>query len=110
MVNQQAYDALTPEQRAAVDQAARETEAELWAALGTRLQNNYAQMRENAVSIDVLPPMIIVNALKSSAATAQSAWCERAGPVCAELLGKFPGGKAVISTKTRCARSILADL
>ena len=45
-VNQASYDALTPEARAAVDTAGRQTEAELWMALSTRLQQNYQRMRE----------------------------------------------------------------
>src|SRR6187399_79781 len=45
--NKAAYDGLSPEQRAAVDAAGRETEAELWVALSTRLQENHARMRQN---------------------------------------------------------------
>ena len=92
-VNAQAYEALAPQMKAAVDKAALDTEAELWLALGTRLQDNYLRMRQNGVSIDLLPPTPIIAALKSSAAKAQSAWCERAGPVCEELMTKFRAGR-----------------
>lgn len=92
-VKAEVYDALTPALKGAVDKAARDTEAELWVVLGTRLQENYLRMRQNGVSIDLLPPTPIIAALKSSAANAQSAWCERAGPVCAELMTKYRAGK-----------------
>ena len=44
--------ASSADQRAAVDAASRQTETELWLALSTRLQENYARMRQNGVTID----------------------------------------------------------
>src|ERR1700716_2989272 len=45
-VNQALYDGLSPDLHEAVDAAGRQTEAELWLALSTRLQENYARMRQ----------------------------------------------------------------
>ena len=89
MVGEKGYDALSPDLRRAVDDAAAGTEAALWTALTTRLQANYARMRENGVTIDGLPSPQIIDALKASAASAQSAWCQRAGPVCADVMGRY---------------------
>jgi TRAP-type transport system periplasmic protein len=91
-VNQASYDELTPELRDAVDFASRQTEAELWVALSTRLQENYARMRANGVIIDTPAPEIIA-ALQSGAVAAQQAWCARSGPECEQVLGAFKAGK-----------------
>jgi TRAP-type transport system periplasmic protein len=92
-VNQAAYDGLPPDLRAAVDNASRQTETELWLALSTRLQQNYEKMRQNGVTIDSSPAPAIVAALRSAAATAQAAWCTRSGPTCQQVLGAFKAGK-----------------
>src|SRR3981189_2585125 len=92
-VNKAVYDGLSADQRAAVDAARRRTETELWLALSTRLQENYARMRQNGVTIDSHPAPAIVEALQAGAATAQRAWCARSGPVCAEILDAFRVGK-----------------
>jgi TRAP-type transport system periplasmic protein len=88
-VNQAAYDGLSPDVRAAVDTASRQTEGELWIALSTRLEENYQRMRQNGVAIDTSPEPQIVEALRTGAAAAQRAWCARMGPVCAEILAAF---------------------
>ena len=92
-VNQSVYDGLTPELREAVDDAGRQTETELWLALSTRLLQNYATMRQNGVAIDTAPSPEIVAALKSAAATAQQAWCRRAGAICRQTLDAFTSSK-----------------
>ena len=92
-VNQAAYDGLSPDTRAAVDAASRQTESELWVALSTRLEENYQRMRQNGVTIDSNPEPSIVAALRTGAAAAQRAWCTRSGPVCAEILDAFKAGK-----------------
>jgi TRAP-type C4-dicarboxylate transport system substrate-binding protein len=92
-VNQAAYDGLSPDTRAAVDAASRQTESELWLALSTRLEENYRRMRQNGVAIDTNPEPSIVAALRTGAAAAQQAWCLRSGPVCVEILDAFKAGK-----------------
>ena len=79
-VNKAAYDGLSADQRAAVDAASRQTETELWLALSTRLQENYARMRQNGVTIDSNPAPAIVEALRSGAATAQQRLVQQVGP------------------------------
>jgi TRAP-type transport system periplasmic protein len=92
-VNQAVYDGLTPELREAIDTASRQTEAELWIALSTRLQENYARMRANGVTIDSHPAPEIITALQSGAVAAQQAWCARSGPACEQVLTAFKAGK-----------------
>jgi TRAP-type C4-dicarboxylate transport system substrate-binding protein len=92
-LNQTVYDGLSPDLRAAVDAAGRQTEAELWLALSTRLQENYQRMRENKVTIDATPAPAVIAALQSAAAVAQAAWCTRSGPVCQQTLDAFKAGK-----------------
>jgi TRAP-type C4-dicarboxylate transport system substrate-binding protein len=92
-VNQAVYGGLAPDLREAVDAAGRQTEAELWLALSTRLQENYARMRQNGVTIDSTPAPAIVEAFQAGAAAAQRAWCTRSGPACVQILDAFKAGK-----------------
>jgi TRAP-type C4-dicarboxylate transport system substrate-binding protein len=92
-VNKAVYDGLSADQRAAVDAASRQTETELWHALSTRLQENYARMRQNGVTIDSTPAPAIAEALRSGAATAQQTWCSKSGPACVQILDAFKAGK-----------------
>jgi TRAP-type C4-dicarboxylate transport system substrate-binding protein len=92
-LNQTVYDGLSPDLRAVVDAAGRQTEAELWLALSTRLQENYQRMRENKVTIDDTPAPAVIAALQSAAVVAQRAWCTRSGPVCQQTLDAFKAGK-----------------
>jgi TRAP-type C4-dicarboxylate transport system substrate-binding protein len=93
VTSQSVYDGLPPELRDAVDRAGRQTETELWSALSTRLEENYARMRENGVTIDTSPAAAVVTALHSGAAAAQRDWCTRSGPVCPRVLDAFKAGK-----------------
>jgi TRAP-type C4-dicarboxylate transport system substrate-binding protein len=88
-VNQAVYDGLPVDLREAVDAASRQTETELWIALSTRLQENYARMRQNGVTIDSNPAPAVVAALRTGAAAAQHDWCTRSGPVCPQILDAF---------------------
>jgi TRAP-type C4-dicarboxylate transport system substrate-binding protein len=92
-VNKAAYDALGADQRDAVDAAGRKTETALWLALSTRLQENYARMRQNGVTIDQYPARAITEPLQSAAVTAQRAWCGKAGPMCVGILDTYKAGK-----------------
>src|SRR5437879_1580105 len=48
--NQVAYDGLSPDTRAAVDAASRQTESDLWLVLSTRLEVNYRRMRQTGLT------------------------------------------------------------
>jgi TRAP-type C4-dicarboxylate transport system substrate-binding protein len=89
IVNQAAFDSLTPELRDAVDTAGRLTEAALWLALENRLEQNHQRMREYGVSIDSDPAPVLIAALRQSAALAREEWCTKSGPTCERILGVF---------------------
>jgi TRAP-type transport system periplasmic protein len=93
-VNQALYDGLSPDLQAAVDEAGRRTETELWLALSTRLEENYQHMRSSGVVIDQHPAAAILAAFQPGAAEAQRSWCTRSGPVvCNRILDAFKAGK-----------------
>jgi TRAP-type C4-dicarboxylate transport system substrate-binding protein len=92
-VNQAIYDNLAPDLREAVDAAGRQTEMELWSALSTRLQENYARMRQNGVTIDSSPAPALLAAFRSGATNAQRDWCTRAGAICPQILDAFKAAK-----------------
>ena len=83
------YEGLPPDLRRAVDEAAAETEARQWAAIETRLGENYRRMRENGVTIRTQIDPAIVAALKQAAANAVADWRAKAGSA-ASLLDDRP--------------------
>jgi TRAP-type C4-dicarboxylate transport system substrate-binding protein len=90
--NAAAYDALAPDLRAAVDLAARDTEAELWTTLLTRLARDRQAMRDQGVTIDSQPPSDMLHALKRAAREMHRRWCGKAGPVCHTILDPLEAG------------------
>ncbi|KOQ55524.1 signal peptidase, partial [Achromobacter xylosoxidans] len=85
-MNLQAYQALDAKSRKAIDQAAAQTEAEQWKRIEGRLQQNYANMRKNGVTIDTAVPMPVRQALKKAAADSVKQWEAAAGPEGANIL------------------------
>lgn len=87
--NLKALEALPPEARTAVRQAAEATEQAQWALVRTRLAENYARMRANGMTIDASVPADLTQALRAAAAGAIEEWKVKAGPEGAGLLEKF---------------------
>ncbi len=85
-VSRAAYDALTPDQRQAVDEAAAATEARQWAALQGRLTANLKRMAENGVILRDPAPADVLTRLKGAAAPVFDEWAISAGPEGAEVL------------------------
>lgn len=86
-----ALAALDADTRSAVATAAAETERHLWTLVRTRLDENYARMRANGVTItaEVTPEL---HALLTRAAEAAIAdWTRRAGPEGATILQRYRG-------------------
>lgn len=88
-VNAAAYEALAPELRDAVDQAAVETERRQWSLMTTRLDENEARMRANGVRILARVDPAIGAALRAAASDAVDAFRRQAGPDGAALLDAF---------------------
>ena len=83
------YDRLPNELKEAVDRAAAAAQVHAWDSLAKRLEENYARMRANGVTItpagDVTPELRGMLARGASGAIAK--WKRDAGPEAAKLLG-----------------------
>jgi TRAP-type C4-dicarboxylate transport system substrate-binding protein len=83
------HEGLSADLKGAVDRAAAATQADGWARLGKRLEENYARLHANKVTItanDRIDPALRA-LLAKSAASAVEAWKRDAGPEAASLLG-----------------------
>lgn len=88
-VNADAYAALDPELRRAVDEAAAATEARQWAAMTSRLDENYARMRQNRVAILTAIDPATAAALREAAAASVDEFRRSAGPEGVAILDAF---------------------
>lgn len=79
-ISRVAWDALDDAGRAALTAAARETAERQWSVLTSRLDENYARMRQNGVVIDEKPPADVMQALRAAADASIADWQSRAGP------------------------------
>lgn len=84
-----AMAALDADLRGAVANAAAETERHLWTLVRTRLDENYARMRANGVTItaEVSPELRALLGRAAEAAIAN--WTQRAGPEGATILQRY---------------------
>jgi len=69
-VNLDKWKALDDKSRRAIATAAAQTEARQWAALETRVAQNYARMRENGMTIETQVPPAVAAALRDAARAA----------------------------------------
>ena len=92
-VSTAAYEALSPDDRRAVDAAGIETERRLWTLVRERLEANYARMRANGVTIETAPDPDLLAALRRAAEPAVASWKTGAGPEGAALLDGFTAAK-----------------
>jgi TRAP-type transport system periplasmic protein len=74
------WDALDDVGRAAILEAARATTERQWTVLATRLDDNFARMRQNGVTIDDKPPADVMAALRAAADASVTDWLGRIGP------------------------------
>ena len=90
-VNEDAYRALPPELKQAVDASAAATEAAQWQLIRARLEANYATMRANHVEISEQPGPALKALLATSADGAIAAWQAQVGPEGAAVLAAYRG-------------------
>jgi TRAP-type C4-dicarboxylate transport system substrate-binding protein len=88
-VNLAAYEALPADLRQVVDAAAKDTEARQWAAIRTRLDENYARMRANKVSIRADVPADVAQTLAKAGRGAIESWRRSTGADGATLLDQY---------------------
>jgi TRAP-type C4-dicarboxylate transport system substrate-binding protein len=83
------YEALPSDLRRIVDDAAAETGVRQWAAIKTRLEENYGRMRANGVAISDPAAPEITAALTKAAEDAIAAWRRQAGQEGDAILARF---------------------
>lgn len=88
-VNLAAYEALPADLRAIVDGAAADTEKRQWAAIRTRLDENYARMRANKVTILTDVPPAVSQALAEAGKGVIDDWRAKAGAEGAAVLDAY---------------------
>lgn len=88
-MNLATYRALDERSRKAVDAAAAETETAQWKRIETRLNENYATMRQNGVVIDTALPADVKKSLHDAAAGSLAEWKAANGPQAAIILNRF---------------------
>jgi TRAP-type C4-dicarboxylate transport system substrate-binding protein len=88
-INRAAFDALSGEQRAAVERAASATEQHQWKLIESRLAENYARMRANGVTIATKIDPALQAGLARAAQGAIDEWAQRVGSDGAALLAEF---------------------
>ncbi|MFH6782703.1 MULTISPECIES: TRAP transporter substrate-binding protein [Methylobacterium] len=89
VVSGAAYDALPERVRRAVDAAAAETEARQWAAIRTRLDENFSRMRQNGVVIADPPAPTITETLARAGEAAVASWVAETGPEGERILAAY---------------------
>jgi len=88
-INDEAYQALPPKLKQAVEAAGRATETAQWQLIRARLEANYATMRANHVEIAAAPGPALKALLAKSAEEAIGAWKTQVGPDGAAVLAAY---------------------
>jgi TRAP-type C4-dicarboxylate transport system substrate-binding protein len=79
-ISRTAWDGLDDAGRAAITAAAREAGERQWSVLTARLEENFARMRQNGVTIDEKPPTDVMEPLRAAADASLAEWLARVGP------------------------------
>jgi TRAP-type transport system periplasmic protein len=88
-LNSGEYEALPRDLQRVVDDAAAETERRQWTAIRTRLEENYARMRANGVTISDPAPADVTEALTRASQAAIAEWRRQAGQEGEAILAAF---------------------
>lgn len=88
-VNLAAYEALPADLKGIVDAAAAETEQRQWSAIRSRLDENYARMRANGVTIRTEVSPDVAQSLAAAGKAAVEDWRAKVGPDGAAVLDSF---------------------
>lgn len=88
-MNRDAFEALSEEEREALLEAARQTEAFGWDLLSSRVSENYATLSDNGVTVTTdVDPDLIAN-LQAAAEPVVTEWAERVGADAQDLLSTY---------------------
>ncbi|MFC7704553.1 TRAP transporter substrate-binding protein [Plastorhodobacter daqingensis] len=88
-MNRDAFEALSEEDRAALLEAARQTETFGWDLLSSRVSENYATLAQNGVTVTTEVDPALIASLQAAAEPVVSDWAERVGPDAQALLSAY---------------------
>lgn len=88
-VNKDEWDALTDDQRAALKKAAEVASEAAWGALATRVEENYAEMEANGITVIREVPAEFLAALSKAGEGVYSGWLEKVGPDGQKILDDY---------------------
>ncbi|QDJ46683.1 TRAP transporter substrate-binding protein [Bordetella hinzii] len=74
LINEKTWAGLAPDQQAALSQAAEQVSAQAWAGVEQRINENYANMRANKMTLNTAPAPGIMAALNQAGAAETQAW------------------------------------
>lgn len=92
-MNRDEFDALSAAQQQAILQAANNTDKHNWQTVRTRVQNNYAELRDNDVTILEQLPADFLSGLQQAAQPALKEWLEETGERGKTIMDKFAQSK-----------------
>ncbi|MBL8568083.1 MAG: TRAP transporter substrate-binding protein [Phreatobacter sp.] len=88
-INLDVWNRLDAETRASLEAIGRETSARQWLAMTGRVEQNYATMRANGMTIATTVPPDVLAALQEAAIPAIDAWAAKAGEDDRAVLSRF---------------------
>jgi TRAP-type C4-dicarboxylate transport system substrate-binding protein len=88
-INLDVWEGLTDAEREAVLEAAKAAEDHVWEAVRTRVQENYADMRENGMTVVTDVPAAFLEHLSEAGQKAREQWLEKTGATGEEILAEY---------------------
>lgn len=88
-MNRDSFDTLSDDDRAALLEAAAQTEAFGWNLLSSRVDENYATLTENGVTVTTEVDPALTASLQSAAEPVVAEWADRVGPDAQALLSDY---------------------
>ena len=92
-VNKDAYDALTADQKAAVQAASNAASDAAWGALGTRVSGNFKDMKANGITVAETVPSDFLGDLNSAGGKVYSDWLSKVGSTGQDILDAYNSKK-----------------
>lgn len=93
-MNKDVFDALSPEEQKIIRDAAEKASTHAWAALESRVAQNYVDMKANGMTVvEDVPEELLVH-LRKSGEPVYAEWLAQVGPVGQEILDEFAAKRA----------------
>tara|TARA_R110002074_G_scaffold354774_5_gene526665 strand:+ start:354 stop:1349 length:996 start_codon:yes stop_codon:yes gene_type:complete len=88
-VNKDSWDALTDDQRAALQTASEAASEAAWGALASRVNENYADMEANGITVVKEVPAEFLNQLSEAGEQVYADWLEKVGDAGQKILDEY---------------------